>query len=151
MAIGACNQQALLAVFADNSAQNITAADMRLLINCVYDNFLDVVNIIDNVDTYIVDKALSANQGAILNDKIETNSQNIQDLETEKADAIDVYTKIESDTNYYNRTYTDANFYKKPELYTRQEIDNALFTIQQSLESLSARIDNIVSKNNLIE
>jgi len=151
MATGACTKQNILATFADNNAQMITAADMRLLVNCVYDNFLDISNIIDNLDTYIVDKSLSANQGAILNDKIENNQQYIQDLNANKANLSEVYSRVDSDSRYYTRGYIDSGIYLKTETYNRQEIDNALFTIQQSFESLVDRIDNIVSKNNLIE
>ena len=53
MATGSCKKGNLLTIFSDNTTQNITAADMRILINCIYDNFLDIVNVVDNLDTYI--------------------------------------------------------------------------------------------------
>jgi hypothetical protein len=151
MATGACDKQQLLAIFADNNAQMITAADMRILVNCVYDNFLDVVEIIDNTDTYDSNKGLSANQGALLEDRIETQEQQIQDLDADKANKSETFTKTESDNRYYTQTQIDASVYKKTETYNRQEIDNSLHTLAQSIQALSDRIDNLVQKNNLIE
>jgi len=151
MATGACELNNLLTTFADNTTQNISPADMRLLINCIYGNFLEISEVVDNLDTYDPLKGLSANSGAVLNDKVENNEARITSNEINKADANDVYTKGESDTRYYTQTQIDSGFYTKTEVYTKQEVDNALFAIQQNLQALSERIDNIVTKNNLIE
>ena len=151
MATGGCELSNLLAVFADNTTQNISPADMRLFVNCVYGAFLEIAEVVDNTDTYDPTKALSANQGALLADKVDINSSDINDLENEKIDTNLVYTKAESDTRYYTQDQIDFSFYNKNEVYTKQESDNALFALQQSIEALSLRIDNIVQKNNLEE
>ena len=151
MANPGCDKATLLTVFADNTTQNISPADMRQLINCVYDNFLDIANIIDNTDTYVADQALSANQGALLSDKLEDNEIRISDLEANKADLTSVYTKIQTNDLFYQKSFIDANFYTKNETYDITEIDNRLSALYQMIQDLDARIDNIVSKNNLIE
>ena len=151
MASGSCTKQNMLAVFADNSAQLISAADMRLLVNCVYDNFLDLAFVIDNLETYEPKQALSANQGAILNDSIEQGSILIQNLEADKADKNDVYLKSESDARYYSRDYIDSTFYDKTQVYTRDDVNDMVSQLQQNILALNDRIDNIVQKNNLIE
>jgi len=151
MATGSCEQSNLLTVFADNTTQNISPADMRLLVNCIYGAFLEISEVIDNLDTYDPLKALSAKAGAELADKVESNELRITNLENTKIDADDVYNKSESDNRYYTQTQIDSGFYTKQETYTRQEMDNALFILQQGIQDLSARIDNIVSKNNLQE
>jgi len=151
MGYGACTQSNLLTVFSDNTTQNISPADMRLLVNCLYGGFLEISELIDNLDTYDATKGLTANQGALIGDKIDIMYSDISDLQNNKADANLVYTKGESDTRYYTQDQINSGFYLKNELYTRQEIDNAIFAIQQDLIALSARIDNIVSKNNLEE
>jgi len=151
MATGACEKQNLLAVFADNDVQSITAADMRLLVNCVYDNFLEIIDVIDNLETYEPKLSLSANQGAILNDKIENNTLFIYNLENDKANKVDVYTKVEADNLFYTQTYIDNNYYNAQELYNKTEINDKLNSIQNSINDLNDRIDNIVTKNNLIE
>jgi len=148
---GACEKNNLLTVFADNTTQNITPADMRLLVTCVYDNFVKVEEIVDNLDTYDPIKGLSANMGAELEDKLDDHESRITDIENEKADKNYVYTKSESDNRYYTQTQIDSGFYLKNEVYTKQEVDNAIFALQQSIQALSNRIDEIVSKNNLIE
>jgi len=151
MATGACEKQNLLAVFADNDVQAITAADLRLLVNCIYDNFLDISFIIDNLETYEPKLALSANQGAILNDLIETNLQSINDLQSTKVDETNVYTKVESDSRYYTQTYIDSYIYTKQDVYNKQEISDKLNTLQDSINALNSRIDCIVQQNNLID
>jgi len=151
MAIGACSKASLLNEFRDNNTQAITAASMRLMVNCVYDNFLDKENIIDDLNSYFSDKVLSAKQGAILNDKIEQMSLEIANLDSEKVDINNVYTKAVSDTRYYTQSYIDTEIYTKQDVYDKTQIDNAIFTIQQQIEQLNNRIDNIVQKNNLIE
>jgi hypothetical protein len=151
MATGACERQQLLAIFADNNAQMISAADLRIFVNCVYDNFLEVTKVIDNVETYNPTDALSANQGALLNDKIEIHAQEIIELNSNKADKSEVYSKVESDNRYYTQDQIDFAFYKKNETYNQQEIDNLIYTLQQSIQALNDRIDNIVQKNNLVE
>jgi len=151
MAIGACAKDNLLTVFADNTTQNISPADMRLLITCIYDNFLEVLNVIDDLDTYETQKALSANAGALLNDKLENNTNDITDLQNNKADVNLVYTKAESDTRYFTQDQINSGFYNKTEVYNKQEIDNMIFSLQQSIIDLNDRIDNIVAKNNLQE
>ena len=151
MATGACTLQNLLGVFADNNAQQISAADMRLLINCIYGNFLDIMYIIDDLETYQSKQALSARAGAELNDKVEQNTQMILDLETSKVDESEVYTKAESDTRFYTQQYIDAEIYTKSETYNKTEIDNLILSIQTGFDQINARIDNIVQKNGLIE
>ncbi len=151
MATGGCEKQNVLSLFPDNQAQEITPADLRQLVNCLYDNFLDIMYIIDNPDTYESKLALSANQGAILNDKIETNTQSILTLDSTKVDENMVYTKNESDSKYYNRTQIDNNIYTKNETYDRNYIDNQLYILQQSITTINQRIDDIVRLNNLIE
>lgn len=151
MATGSCTLENLLGVFADNNAQQISAADMRLLINCIYGNFLDLMYVIDNLETYQSKQALSARAGAELNDKVEQNTQMIVELETSKVDESEVYTKAESDTKYYSQNYIDAEIYTKNETYNKSEIDNLIISIQTNFDQINARIDNIVYKNNLIE
>jgi hypothetical protein len=151
MATGACEKSNLLNVFRDNNTQAITAASMRLMVDCVYENFIEVNKIIDNLQTYDSTLVLSANQGAILNDLIEVNEQLIQDLDANKVNTGDVYTKAESDNLYYNKSEIDANVYTKAEVYNKIEIDQMLDAIQNSINDLNARIDNIVIKNNLVE
>lgn len=140
MATGGCEKDYLLTLFADNTTQNISPADMRQLIECIYMNFLDIVDIMDNLETYDPQKALSANMGAVLGDKIDTNYNQIQILDSTKADQSSVYTKNEIDTNFYNKTYIDANYYTKNQTYTQTEIDDALAQIQYSLQDLDARV-----------
>ena len=151
MATPGCDRSNLLYEFRDNDTQNITAASMRLFVNCVYDNFVENINIIDNLITYDAYKPLSANQGALLNDSINTINTKLNELDANKANLSDVYTKIEIDNAFYNKTYIDNNFYKNNELYSRPEIDSLLASIEQSLIALDNRITNIVQKNNLIE
>jgi hypothetical protein len=146
MATPPCDKNGLLTVFADNTTQNITPADLRLFVTCIYDNFLDISNIIDNNDTYAPDMALSANMGAQLEDKVNDNNDNISTLERDKADANIVYTKAESDSRYYTQTQIDSNVALKSEIYTKQEIDNAMAAIEQSILVLSARIDCLANE-----
>jgi len=151
MATYGCDRQYLLSIFADNNTNNISAADMRIYVNCVYDNFLEIVNIIDNLDTYEGKKALSANQGAILNDKIENNTQNILDLNSNKIDKTDVYDKSESDSRYYTQSYINSNYYTISDTYNKAELDQALLNIQQAIVDLSNKLDCIIQRNNLID
>jgi hypothetical protein len=151
MATGACSKQNLMNIFRDNNTQAITAASMRIMVDCVYDNFLDIQNIIDNLNSYYADKALSAQKGAILNDKIEFVKIDIADIQDTKAEKEFVYTKAESDSLYYNRDYIDTNIYTIQEVYTKTDVDNLIYTLQSILEQIDERIDNIVAKNNLIE
>jgi len=146
-----CDRSALLEEFKDNNTQEITAASMRLFVNCVYDNFIDLSKVIDNVITYDPKMTLSANQGAILNDKIEGLTVAVQDLDTNKAEKNDVYTKVESDDLFYTKTVIDSNYYLKTETYSALEVDQMFQSLQQSINALNDRIDNIVQKNNLIE
>lgn len=60
----------LLDTFRDNNAQLITAADMRELINSVYDEKIAVEDIVDNLASDDGTKVLSAYQGKILNSMI---------------------------------------------------------------------------------
>lgn len=64
------SRQILLDTFADNNAQQITAADLRQFVNSVYDEKVAITDIIDNLVTITTDQALSANQGKVLNDAI---------------------------------------------------------------------------------
>jgi hypothetical protein len=151
MATYGCDRQTLLQIFADNNTNNISAADMRTFVNCVYDNFLELTKVIDNLDTYSSNSALSANQGAILNDKIEQNQQDIVNLDSNKIDKTEVYDKSESDSRYYTQNYIDSNFYDTSNTYSKAEIDQVLQNIQQAIIDLSNRVDCIVTKNNLID
>ena len=56
----------LLDTFRDNNAQLITAADMRELINAIYDEKVSIEDVIDNLLSIEADLPLSANQGRIL-------------------------------------------------------------------------------------
>ena len=146
-----CTRELLLYEFRDNDTQAITADSMRLFVNCVYDNFLQLDSIVDNLITYDPQKSLSANQGAILNEKIEDLNQITQELDTNKANTIDVYNKSEIDSNFYNNTWIDANVYTKNKVYNKSEISHLLSVINHRLVALDNRITNIVQKNNLIE
>jgi hypothetical protein len=146
-----CDKNTLLYEFRDNNTQAITAASMRLLVNCLYDNFLTLDTIVDNLVTQDPYKSLSANQGVVLNEKFEYNSAKIQDLDVNKANITDVYDKNYIDRNYYNTQQIDANFYTKNEVYTKQEVDDILLSFEQRLIALDDRITNIVQKNNLVE
>jgi hypothetical protein len=151
MATPGCDRANLLYEFRDNDTQNITAASMRLFVNCVYDNFQDKTDIIDNVQTYETQNTLSANQGAILNDKINSLDNLITDLDQTKADITDVYTKVEINNNFYTKNYIDNSFYTTSETYNKSEVDSLFASVEQSLIALNNRITNIVQKNNLIE
>jgi len=151
MPIGSCSKSNLLTVFADNVTNDISAADMRLLINCVYDNFLDVQNVIDDLDTYNRKQALSANSGAVLNDKIENNIIEIVNIQANKANKSETYSRSDSDSRYYTQSFIDSNYYKTNESYNKTQIDQALQSVQLSLDAISARIDGIVQANNLID
>ena len=151
MAAPGCDRQNLLNEFQDNETQQIQAASMRLLINCVYDSFVDYQYVIDNLQTYESKMALSARQGAVLNDKIEQQSQDIINLDSEKADLNLVYTKAESDTRYYSQNYINANYYTVNQVYDKTEVDNLVLTLETLISDIHARIDNLVIKNNLQE
>jgi hypothetical protein len=149
MATPGCELNDLLAIFADNTTQNISPADMRQFVTCVYSYFLEISEVIDNLETYDAYKALSANQGALLSDKVEIQAQDIVDLKADKANADEVYTKGESDQRYYTQDQIDASIYTKNEVYTKQEVDNAMFAIQQEIQNINARLDCIVSHLNI--
>jgi hypothetical protein len=151
MPTAGCSKANLLNEFRDNNVQAITAESMRLFVNCVYDNFTPIESIVDNLSSYVSNQPLSANQGARLNDRVGVTENDINDLQSDKANKTDVYNKIESDNRYYTQTYVDDNLYTVNELYTRAEIDNAISTIQQAIMQLNDRIDNIVNLNDLIE
>jgi len=146
-----CTREYLLKEFADNDTQNITAASMRLFVNCVYDNVIDRSLIVDNLVTSNPYVPLSANMGVVLDKKIESNSSQIQDLDSKKIDETDVYNKTYIELNFYDKSYIDYNFYKKSDQYSKQEIDALFNYINQELKSIQNRIDNIVIKNNLEE
>jgi hypothetical protein len=146
-----CSKENLLNEFRDNNVQAITAESMRLFVSCVYDGFLGLDAVIDNVDTYTPNQALSANQGALLNDAIEENDVLIRDLDDTKAEKIDVYTKSEIDDTVYKKDYIDSTVYKKDEVYNKQEIEVLATTFQDAIVQINERIDNIVNLNNLIE
>jgi hypothetical protein len=146
-----CDRDTLLYEFRDNNTQAINASSMRLFVNCVYDNFLDLTKIVDNSTTYDPLSALSANQGAILSDKLNSLENSIINLQNLKADKSDVYSKIETDSFFYSKTECDENFYYKNEVYNKQDIDSILSSIEQRLIALDNRITNIVNKNNLEE
>jgi hypothetical protein len=146
-----CDRISLLEEFKDQNTQQITAASMRLFVNCVYDNFVDLSKVIDNCITYDPYLALSANQGAVLNDKLNTLSTRVQDNTDLKADKNDVYNKLEIDDLFYTKGVIDYNYYKKTEVYNKQEIDDLINTLQDSINQLNSRIDNIVQKNDLVE
>ena len=151
MPVAGCSKEYILNLFRDNDVQAITAESMRVYVNCVYDNFIAIDSIVDDLNIYDRQSPLSANQGALLNDRVQTLESNVQDLESNKADATSVYTKTESDTRYYEKTIIDSNFYDKTETYSKNEIDAALISIQNLIQQLDDRIDNIVYKNNLVE
>jgi hypothetical protein len=146
-----CSKENMLNEFRDNDVQAITAESMRLLVNCVYDNFLTLDAVIDNIETYTPNQALSANQGALLNDSIEENNVLIQELDFNKAEKIDVYTKSEIDNDIYKKDYIDSTVYKKDEVYNKHEIETLAQTFQDAISQINDRIDNIVNLNNLIE
>lgn len=56
----------LLDTFRDNNAQLITAADMRELINALYDEKVSIEDVIDNLLSIETGMPLSANQGRVL-------------------------------------------------------------------------------------
>ena len=62
----ATSQDILLDTFRDNSAQLITAADMRELINAVYGEKVNVEDVIDNLLSTSLTQPLSAEQGRVL-------------------------------------------------------------------------------------
>ena len=146
-----CSRDYLLNIFRDNATQAITAESMRIYVNCVYDNFVLIEKIVDDLNIYDPLSPLSANQGALLNDRVEVLEDTVIDLNDDKADVTSVYTKTESDSRYYERTIIDNNFYNKTESYSKDEIDAALISIQNLIQQLDDRIDNIVYKNNLVE
>jgi hypothetical protein len=124
---------------------------MRIMVDCVYDNFVDIVNIVDNLNSYYPNKVLSAKQGAILNDRISIIEDGIVELDNKKANSTDVYTKVESDTRYYTQDYINMNYYTNQEMYNKAEVDDLIATLQNLFIQLDERIDNIVAKNNLEE
>lgn len=71
------SKQYILSLFPDNSNNEISAADMRIFVNSIFDEEIDIVDIIDNLSSTDQQKPLSANQGRILDDKITTVSSSI--------------------------------------------------------------------------
>jgi hypothetical protein len=107
--------------------------------------------IVDNLDTYMSNRVLSAKQGALLNDKIEVNQQDIADLKADKIDANLVYSKAEADGRYYTQSYIDGSIYTKTDVYTKQEVDNMMYSLESAIQQLAYRLDKIVELNNLID
>jgi len=68
------SKQYILSLFPDNNNNEITAADVRIFVNAIFDEEIDIVDIIDNLFSTNGQVPLSANQGRILDDKISANT-----------------------------------------------------------------------------
>ena len=146
-----CQRELLLAEFADNDSQAITAASMRMFVNCIYDNAIDRSLIQDNLVTADPYVPLSANQGVVIRNNLIQIQNTLDDLNTLKADKDTVYTKEEINNGFYNKNEIQDNYYSKVEVYTKQEIDSLLSHLEQMIIDVNKRIDNIVDKNDLVE
>ena len=62
----------ILSLFPDNVNNEITAADLRIFVNSIFDEKVDVTSIQDNLVSTDRDKPLSANQGRVLDEKIQS-------------------------------------------------------------------------------
>lgn len=86
----------LLDTFRDNNSQAITAADMRTLINSIYDEKISIEVIIDNLLSIDATKILSANQGRILKELIDSLSDTLSPQVTQNADDISTISSLVS-------------------------------------------------------
>jgi hypothetical protein len=146
-----CQRELLLAEFADNDSQAITAASMRMFVNCIYDNAIDRSLIQDNLVTADPYVPLSANQGVVIRNNLIQIQNTLNDLDLQKADRDTVYTKEEINNGFFNKNEIQDNYYSKVEVYSKQEIDSLLNHLEQMIIDVNKRIDNIVDKNDLVE
>lgn len=76
----------ILSLFPDNVNNEITAADLRIFVNSVFDEKIDKTDIQDNLTSTDREQPLSANQGRILDEKI----SNIELISNNKEDSLGV-------------------------------------------------------------
>jgi len=75
------SKQYILSLFPDNNNNEISAADIRIFVNAIFDEEIDTVDIIDNLFSTDGRVPLSANQGRILDDKI---TQTVVDIDSKE-------------------------------------------------------------------
>jgi len=74
----ATSKDRLLDLFADNNTQEIEAKDLREFVNAIYDeSVIKGENVIDNLNSAVIELPLSANQGRMLNNTKEPLLPNI--------------------------------------------------------------------------
>lgn len=71
----------ILGLFPDNVNNEITASDLRIFVNSIYDEKIDITSIQDNLISTTRDEPLSANQGRILDNKIQDILNKLEDKE----------------------------------------------------------------------
>ena len=76
----------ILSLFPDNVNNEITAADLRIFVNSVFDEKIDKTDIQDNLTSTDRGQPLSANQGRVLDEKI----SNIELITNNKEDSLGV-------------------------------------------------------------
>ena len=93
----------LLETFQDNNANMITASDLREFVNATYDEMVLVENVIDNLQSSSSTSVLSANQGQIIDQRLNLiepqvtlNTSNLQDL---IVDVAAIQTKLDALTS----------------------------------------------------
>jgi len=75
------SKQYILGLFPDNNNNEISAADIRIFVNAIFDEEVDTTAIIDNLFSTDGQVPLSANQGRILDDKI---TQTVIDIDSKE-------------------------------------------------------------------
>ncbi len=108
------SKNALLNRFRDNNTGGIDAADMRILINTLYEEMVLLEDILDRADIYDSEKAASINQVSIIKDEL---TRFIISHKSDYYEKEDTYSKSEV------HALLDADYYKKSEVYSKIEID----------------------------
>jgi len=108
------SRKILLNKFRDNNNGGIDAADLRILVNSLYDEMLLLENILDRADIYDTDKVATINQVSLIKDEL---TRFITSYTNDFYVKEDVYTKSEV------QAILNADYYKKSDVYSKTEID----------------------------
>ena len=139
----------ILGLFPDNVNNEITASDLRIFVNAIFDEKVDITSIQDNLVSTDRDKPLSANQGRVLDEKIQDVLLKIN----QKEDSLGVgsYHQVLATGANGNKEWIDLPNYEQ--VYVYDKLDSVSSTLALSANQgriLSERISSNASSINLI-
>ena len=129
------SKQYILGLFPDNNNNEISAADMRIFVNAIFDEEVDTTAIVDNLFSTDGQVPLSANQGRILNGKITTVETDVNN----KEDSLG----LGSNNQVLTIDQNNNKVWRTPVSYDQVTVYDALDSVSSSL-ALSANQGRIL-------